>query len=90
MHIIYIMNFKNDIYFEAKRKMLESSEERIKLLRRGLTGKKIEQLYIKNNHLRIICASILKEVVDRPQNKKPVMRSELAVEYSHDLCAEMV
>ncbi len=70
--------------------MLETSEERMKLLKTGLTGKTIEQLYIKNNNLKIICASILKEFADRPQNKKPVVSSEPAVEYAHDICAEMV
>lgn len=32
--------------------MLETSEERIKLLRSGYTGKKIEELYIENNKSR--------------------------------------
>ncbi len=34
--------------------MLETSEERVKLLKAGLTGREIEELYIANNNFKII------------------------------------
>ncbi|VVB56396.1 Uncharacterised protein [uncultured archaeon] len=34
--------------------MLETIEERVKLLKAGLTGKEIEELYIANNNFKII------------------------------------
>ena len=34
--------------------MLETIEERVQLLRAGLTGKEIEGLYIANNNFKII------------------------------------
>jgi len=34
--------------------MLETPQERIKLLRAGLTGKAIEELYIKGNNFKLV------------------------------------
>ena len=34
--------------------MLETIEERVKLLKAGLTGKEIEGLYIANNNFKIV------------------------------------
>ncbi|MCX9089292.1 MAG: hypothetical protein OIN90_17210 [Candidatus Methanoperedens sp.] len=34
--------------------MLETTEERVKLLKAGLTGKEIEGLYIVNNNFKIV------------------------------------
>lgn len=44
--------------------MLETSEERIKLLRAGVTGKSIEKLYILHNNLKIINHPVLVNVDD--------------------------
>jgi hypothetical protein len=68
--------------------MLTTSEERIKLLKAGFSIKTIEQLYIKNNNLRIIFFPVLKEILeyDRSRNEKPAVSSKAAVEYAHDLC----
>ncbi len=74
MYIIYMIDFINRI-FEATRKMLETSEERIKLLKTGLNIKTIEHLYLKNNNIKIICAALLRE---------PVI-----IDFSTDLCAEL-
>jgi hypothetical protein len=41
--------------------MLETAKERIKLLKKGLSGKEIERLYIEQNNLKIIRAPILYE-----------------------------
>ena len=34
--------------------MLETAEERVKLLKAGLTGEEIEELYIENNNFKIV------------------------------------
>jgi hypothetical protein len=41
--------------------MLETAEERIKLLKKGLSGKEIERLYIEHNNFKIIRTLILCE-----------------------------
>ena len=72
--------------------MLETSEERIKLLKSGLNIKTIEHLYLKNNNIKIICAALLREPVecDRTSEKKQSIKSEIAIDFSTDLCAELV
>ncbi len=53
---MYIMNnvtFKKTICTSG-RKMLETPEERVKLLKAGFDGKTIEELYIKYNNLKIV------------------------------------
>lgn len=69
--------------------MLETSEERIKLLKAGYTGRMIEQLYIKYNNFKIISASILRvEEADNPKIKKTYIRSEIAIDFAQNVCAE--
>ena len=34
--------------------MLETAEERVKLLKAGLTGKEIERLYIEKNNIKVV------------------------------------
>ncbi len=72
--------------------MLETSEERVKLLKAGFTCKEIEQLYVKNNHLKIIRLSILKELAgsSHPENKNAGMNSKLEAGYTAELCTELV
>ncbi len=62
--------------------MLETSEERIKLLRTGLTGKTIERLYIEGNNFKIINAPAIFKLVefDIPQDEKTCMSIEAAAE----------
>jgi hypothetical protein len=43
--------------------MLDTPEERVKLLKAGLSGKEIEMLYIKQNNFKIVCIPILYEVI---------------------------
>ncbi len=38
--------------------MLETREERVRLLRAGIAGKKIEELYISGNNFKILNPSI--------------------------------
>jgi len=41
--------------------MLETTQERVKLLKTGLSEKEIEMLYIEHNNFKIIRTSILYE-----------------------------
>ncbi len=45
--------------------MLETPEQRIKLLKAGFSGKEIERLYIEQNNFRIIYGIILVLAGDR-------------------------
>jgi hypothetical protein len=62
--------------------MLETSEERIKLLRAGYTGKTIEKLYIEQNNFKVVPIPPIVELVefDIPQNKKICINCEMAIE----------
>jgi hypothetical protein len=44
--------------------MLETSEERIKLLKTGFTQKQIEEMYIEGNDFKIISPPILVDIVE--------------------------
>lgn len=41
--------------------MLETPEERIKLLRAGVIGRKIEEIYIRGNNIKILKSPVLFE-----------------------------
>lgn len=43
---------------------METSEQRIKLLKAGFSGKEIERLYIEYNNFRIVCLPILYELTE--------------------------
>jgi hypothetical protein len=44
--------------------MLETSQERVKLLRAGFSGKSIEKLYIQCNNFKIVNSSTFFELVE--------------------------
>ena len=44
--------------------MLEAAEERVKLLKAGFTGKKIEMLYIKDNNIKIVLVPVVFELIE--------------------------
>jgi len=44
--------------------MLETPKERVKLLKDGLCGKRIEELYIENNNFKIVNSPIICEKVE--------------------------
>jgi hypothetical protein len=52
--------------------MLETSEERIKLLKTGFKQKQIEAMYIEGNDFKIVSLSILVDIIEMEagQNKK--------------------
>ncbi len=62
--------------------MLETSEERIKLLKAGYTGKTIEKLYIKHSNFKIVRIPACIKLVefDIPTNKEKCINCEEAVE----------
>ncbi len=62
--------------------MLETPEERIKLLKAGYTGKTIEKLYIQLNNFKIVPILPIVELIecDIQQNKKACINCEVAVE----------
>ena len=62
--------------------MLETTEERVKLLKTGFIGKAIEKLYIESNNFKIVSTSTIIELVELefPQNKETVTNSEIKVE----------
>ena len=43
--------------------MLETIEERVKLIKMGIDGKKIERLYIELNNLKVIKTPILYDTI---------------------------
>ena len=62
--------------------MLETTEERVKLLKVGFIGKTIERLYIEGNNFKIVRTPVVIELVEFefPQNKEIVLNSEIDVE----------
>lgn len=57
--------------------MLETAEERVKLLRAGFTGKQIEELYIISNNFKIVYAPDFTDIL---QGRKTCINQEVAVE----------
>jgi hypothetical protein len=49
---------------EYEKKMLETSEERIKILKKGFSQKQIEEMYIQSNDLKIVSIPILVDLVE--------------------------
>jgi hypothetical protein len=60
--------------------MLESAEERVKLLKAGFTEKAIEMLYVKSNKLKIVRTPLFFELIEFecPNNKKFCVSCQLA------------
>ena len=58
--------------------MLETRQERVKLLKAGLSGKMIERLYVEGNHFRIIRFSPVVKLMelDIPTDKNDRVRHE--------------
>ena len=62
--------------------MLETSWERVKLLKAGISARKIEQLYLKSHNLKIVNIPLLFESVEIIQeNKAKKFISEVPAEY---------
>ncbi|VVB97669.1 Uncharacterised protein [uncultured archaeon] len=62
--------------------MLETSQERVKLLKAGITGKTIERLYIVENNFKIVRCPIFLDFVEIGTNesKNTVIKQESIAE----------
>lgn len=71
--------------------MLNKSEERVKMLKKGFSQKQIEKLYIKENNFKIVNPTLLFEPVDIDgiNGMKIPINCDAAVEYAQYLCAEV-
>ena len=72
--------------------MLETSHERVELLKKGFTSKKIEELYIRKNNFKIVNLPLsinLVEIRER-KNKKMCMNCIKAFGYAQTFCEEMI
>jgi len=61
--------------------MLETTGERVQLLKAGFIGKTIEKLYIESNNFKIVHTPAIIELVEIefPKNKETVSISEIEV-----------
>ncbi len=93
MIIIILINTTEFSYktIGVEEKMLETAEERIKLLRTGFTQKQIEELYIEGNVLKIIKSPVHIDLVEinAGYNNRKSENYETAIEYAQFLCTEM-
>ncbi len=48
--------------------MLETSEERVQLLKAGVTGKTLEKIYVMYNHIKIVRVPVCLELVEINKN----------------------
>ena len=62
--------------------MLETSRERVKLLKAGISARKIEQLYLKSHNLKIVKIPVLFEADEILQeSESKVFVCEIPAEY---------
>jgi len=63
--------------------MLETSKERVRLLKAGISGKTIEKLYLTHNKFRIIYSPVLFEMVEikNQENEDCSLCGEVSAEY---------
>lgn len=75
--------------------MLDTSEERIKMLKKGFTHKQIEERYVEGNSLKIVHLPVLFEMtesiesIERQNDKEKIRNCEITVEYTQQLYEEM-
>ena len=64
--------------------MLDKSEERVKLLRKGLSQKQIEKLYINENNFKIVNPNLLFELFesDAGNIRKMPVNCEAAIDHA--------
>ncbi len=72
--------------------MFETSEERVRFLRKGFTQKQIEELYIKGNDFKIVNLPLFIKLVEIRNMKNKKMRENCikAVGYAQSFCEEVV
>jgi hypothetical protein len=67
--------------------MLETPLERVKLLKAGISGKKIEELYIAYNNFKVVHSPVIcerVEIYDCEINSTVVRKKSM--EFASDLC----
>jgi hypothetical protein len=72
--------------------MFETSQERVQLLKKGLTQKQIEDLYIKGNNLKIVNLPLLIKLIEikDKKNMKICMNCSKAFGFAQSFCEEIV
>lgn len=72
--------------------MFETSQERVQLLKNGLTQKQIEDLYVKGNNLKIVNLPLLIELIEikEKKNKNICMNCSKAFGFAQSFCEEIV
>ncbi|MDL5503205.1 MAG: hypothetical protein QSU88_08310 [Candidatus Methanoperedens sp.] len=72
--------------------MLETIEERIKLLKTGFTQKQMEELYIEGNNFKLVNTPVFFELIEinDMQGRDICMNCIEAVEYAQLIYSEMV
>jgi hypothetical protein len=60
--------------------MLETSHERVKLLKAGFNSKTIEKMYIEGNNIKLVKTPIIIDLVefDISQNNEPIIIEAMA------------
>ncbi len=62
--------------------MLETPEERVELLKAGVTGKTIEELYIMYNNFKIVRTPVRFELVEIDKNNDSTLSREASAVYA--------
>jgi hypothetical protein len=63
--------------------ILGTSEERVKLLKKGIKSKTIEDLYLRYNKIKIIQSPILFDLVESSSSNSVNSTDTLAIELKH-------
>lgn len=56
--------------------MLETPQERVKLLKAGITGKTIERLYLVENNFKLVRSPVFFEMVEIREENKIILSME--------------
>lgn len=65
--------------------MLETAEQRVELLKKGISGKEIEKLYIEYNNFKIIRSPILFDAFEFNQNTSALISRKISIEFAPTL-----
>lgn len=63
--------------------ILGTSEERVRLLKKGIKSKTIEDLYLRYNKIKIIQSPILFDLFERTSSNRVDCTDTLAIELKH-------
>lgn len=62
--------------------MLETPEERVELLKAGITGKKIEELYVMHNNFKIVRTPVRFDLVEIDNINESILSCEASAGYA--------